>query len=349
MDIQNYYKWKKVFITGTTGFKWAWLAFWLHSIWAQVTWFALQANTHPSVFEALKIEDKIHQIYWDINDYKLLEKSIQESEAEIIFHLAAQPLVRESYKNPLYNFHTNAWGTVNVLEVIRLTKKMRGGIMITTDKVYDNKESMTPYKEEDRLWGYDPYSSSKAMCEIAINSYNKSFFDEQWKKVVSVRAWNVIGWWDWSDDRLIPDIVKSIYNGESLILRNPNSIRPWQYMLEALYWYLVMWIKIFEDDKYLWPYNFWPDKSDNIRVEEIVIKSLEILWKWSYKIEQSDNLHEAWLLLLDNSRAKSLLWWSPKYNVWEVLERTLIWYKTYYEWWDIEKLSLNEINNFNIK
>lgn len=347
--MKKFYRNKTILITWTTWFKWSWLAFWLYKLWADVIWYSLIPDTKPNNFEALKLEEKITQIYWDINDLKKIDDIVKKYKPEIIFHLAAQPLVRESFKDPIYTFNTNVIWTVNILETIRLNECVKGAIMITTDKVYQNKETLTPYTENDRLWGYDPYSSSKAMCELAISSYNDSFLIKLWKKVVSVRAWNVIWWWDWSEDRLIPDIIRSIFDNEELSIRNPNSVRPWQYVLEALYWYLLMWEKIFKDDKYLWAYNFWPDISDNLKVINIVEESIKILWEWNFEINQnSSNHHEAWLLLLDNTKAKTLLWWSPQYNVTETLNKTLNWYKKYYNWDNIEEFALDEINQFKI-
>jgi CDP-glucose 4,6-dehydratase len=347
--MNTFYKWKTILITWTTWFKWSWLAFWLKNLWANIIWYSLKPNTTPNNFKILKLEEKITQIYWDINDLEKLDKTVKKYSPEIIFHLAAQPLVRESYKNPVNTFQTNLIWTVNILEVIRNNDCIKWAIMITTDKVYKNNEWIYPYRENDELWWHDPYSSSKAMCELAISSYNNSFLKEKWKKVVSVRAWNVIWWWDWSDDRLIPDIIRSIYDKKELSIRNPNSVRPWQYVLEALYWYLIMWKKIFDNDKYLWAYNFWPNISDNLKVIDLVKESINILWEWNFNINKNPtNPHEAWLLLLDNTKAKTLLWWTPKYNVDETLKKTLNWYKTYYTWWNIEKLSLEEINKFNI-
>ncbi|EKE27066.1 MAG: hypothetical protein ACD_4C00066G0002 [uncultured bacterium (gcode 4)] len=348
--IQNFYKWKKILITGSTWFKWSWLSFWLHNIWAEVIWYGLEPNTNPNLFKALKLDEKITQIIWDINDIKSLEEAVDKYKPGIIFHLAAQPLVRESYKNPVYTMITNSIGTVNVLEMIRLKEYIKWAVMITTDKVYENKEWIYPYRENDRLGWFDPYSSSKAMAEIAIESYRKSFFKNH-KKVAVTRAGNVIGWWDWWDDRLLPDIIKAMMKWEKLTLRNPNAVRPWQYVLDALCWYLILWEKMFEDDKYCGAYNFWPDIGDNLKVIDLVAASIKILKKWEYEIDESANkwMHEAGLLLLDNTKAKTFLKWIPKYNVWETLERTLNWYNVYYNQADkIEELSLNEINNFKL-
>lgn len=346
--MQDFYKWKTILVTGSTGFKWSRLALWLHNLWAKVIGYGLEPNTQPNLFTALKLEDKITQIIGDITDSELLSQTIDTYQPEMIFHLAAQPLVRDSYKDPVYTIKTNALGTTIVLEMIRTKACITWAVMITTDKVYENKEHLLPYKEDDRLWWFDPYSSSKAMAELAIACYNKSFLLEEGKKVAVVRAGNVIGWWDWSKDRLIPDIVRSIMQGETLTLRNPDAVRPRQYMLEALFGYLTIWTKLFEDDKFVGAYNFWPDITDTLKVIDIVTKAIEILWKWTYEVkpETNEKMHEAGLLLLDNSKAKLLLWRTPKYNVQEVLKRTLNFYRAFYANEDIEKLALEEINEF---
>lgn len=350
IKMKDFYKWKTILVTWSTWFKWSWLSLWLWHLWANVIWYSHKSSTHPNLFEALNLENKITQIYNDINDIEEFNKVVKKYNPEIIFHLAAQPLVRESYLDPIYTFQTNAIWTANILESIKRNDSVRWAIIITTDKVYENKEWIYPYRETDRLGWFDPYSTSKAMAELVVESYKKSFLNDLWKKIVTVRAWNVIWWWDWSKDRLIPDIIRAITNWEKLILRNPNSTRPWQYVLEALYWYLIMWKKIFDDNKYCTSYNFWPDLSDTMKVLDIVKISINLLWKWEYEINESTNnwMHEAWLLLLDNTKAKTMLNWKPKYNINEALNRTLNWYNTYYNNpTDIEKLSLEEIENFN--
>lgn len=347
--MNNFYQGKTILVTGSTGFKGSWLSFWLHSLWAKVIWYSLEIDTNPNLFWVLKLDSKITQIIWDINDLTHIEEVCDTYKPELIFHLAAQPLVRESYENPVYTFQTNAIGTVNVLEVIRKKEYLKWAVLITTDKVYQNNEWLYPYRENDRLGWHDPYSASKALAEIAIESYKKSFLDKWWKKIAVVRAWNVIGGGDWSKDRLIPDIVKTIMKNEELILRNPNSIRPWQYVLEALYGYLIMGHKIFEDDKYCESYNFWPDFNDTMKVIDLVEKSVEILWKWTYRVEQNEkNPHEANLLLLDNTKAKTLLWWKPKYNVNEALEKTISWYRDFFDGKNMEEICLREISEFKI-
>jgi CDP-glucose 4,6-dehydratase len=243
---------------------------------------------------------------------------------------------------------TNVMGTVNILEIIKEHHFIKWWVIITTDKVYENKERVYPYRETDRLGWHDPYSSSKAMAELACNSYKKSFLDSLWKKIAVVRAGNVIWWWDRCNDRLIPDIIRSCYQKESLVLRNPHAVRPWQYVLEALHGYLMIWEKLFIDDVYCTTYNFGPNQEDTMKVVDIVDKAIEILEVWSYTIDSKENrsMHEAHLLLLDTNKAKTLLWWEQKYNVSQALEKTLIRYKKYYDHEDILNTCLNEINYY---
>jgi CDP-glucose 4,6-dehydratase len=345
--MSNFYAWKTILITGSTGFKWSWLSLWLHSLGANVVGYSLSSYTEPNLFSILWLDSLINQIYGDINDLWKLQEICNIYQPEIIFHLAAQPLVRESYRDPVWTFQTNVMWTVNILEIIRNTESIRGAVLITTDKVYENLETMTPYLETDRLGGHDPYSTSKAMDELAITSYVRSFFSKWEKKIVSVRAGNVIGGWDWSKDRLIPDIIQAFENWEPVILRNPDSVRPWQHVLEPLSGYLMMGEKIFEDDKYLGAYNFGPEIVDTMRVEDIVKRAIEILWKGNYTVQPSESMHEAWLLLLNNSKSKTLLWWSPKFWIDEALTQTFEWYSAFSQWRDMRKYSLDAISIFS--
>ena len=344
--MSHFYAWKTILVTGSTGFKGSWLSLWLHSLGANVVWYSLPPSTHPNLFSILDLKKNITQIFWDINDISHLQEVCNIYKPEIIFHLAAQPLVRESYRDPVWTFQTNVMGTVNVLEVIRQTESIKWAVLITTDKVYENLETMRPYLETDRLWGHDPYSTSKAMDELVITSYVCSFFPHSEKKIVSVRAGNVIGGGDWSAERLIPDIVRAFEKWESVTLRNPDSIRPWQYVLEPLSWYLMMGERIFQDDKYLWSYNFGPDISDTMRVEDIVKKAIQILWKGVYQVQKDESMHEAGLLLLDNTKAKTLLGWSPQFWVDEALNKTFEWYKSYLSGSDMKQHSLGAISQF---
>ena len=344
----DFYSWKTILITGSTGFKWAWLSLWLHSLGAKVIGYSLPPNTQPNLFQILELEKDITQIYADINDLEKLQGVCDTYAPEIVFHLAAQPLVRESYRDPVWTFQTNVMGTVNILEVIRKTESIRWAVLITTDKVYENLETMRPYLESDRLGGHDPYSTSKAMDELAITSYVRSFFSHGEKKIVSVRAGNVIGGGDWSTDRLIPDIIRAFAKWDPVTLRNPDSVRPWQHVLEPLSGYLMMGEKIFEDDKYLWAYNFGPDLLDTMRVEDIVKKAIEILGKWEYKIIKDETMHEAGLLLLDNTKSKTLLGWSPRLDIDTAIGMTFEWYRAYSDWEDMRSFSLEEIRLFGI-
>lgn len=344
--MNSFYKWKTILVTGSTGFKWSWLSLWLQSIWANVIGYGLHPNSQPNLFGEFLLEEKITQYYGDICDKILLNDIIQKEQPEIIFHLAAQPLVRESYANPLETMQTNVMWTTHILELIKEYDCVKGAVMITTDKVYENNERIYPYREIDRLWGHDPYSTSKAMCELVIESYKKSFRPDYTKKIATMRAWNVIGWWDWSADRLIPDIIRSIYDQKELVLRNPYSVRPRQHVLEAIHAYIIIWQKIFENNTYCSAYNIWPSAADNMQVLDIVNKSIELLWEWSFTIDYETNkgMHEAWLLLLDTSKIQQDLWRKPKYDVTQTIQKTFDRYKSYYtKKKDIVKLSLEEI------
>ncbi len=342
----HFYSWKTILITGATGFKWAWLSLWLHSLGAKVIGYSLPPSTEPNLFTLLWLEQYTTQIFGDINTLSELQNVCDTHKPEMVFHLAAQALVRESYRDPVWTFQTNVMGTVHVLEAVRQTESIKWAIFITTDKVYENLETMRPYLETDRLGWHDPYSTSKAMDELAIASYMRSFFAHWEKKIVSVRAGNVIWGGDWSAERLIPDIIRAFEKGESVTLRNPESVRPWQHVLEPLSGYLMMGEKIFQNDKYLWAYNFGPDISDTMRVEDIVKKAIEILEKWEYIIQKDETMHEAGLLLLDNTKSKSLLGWSPRFGIDTALRNTFEWYRAYTEGKDMKKLSLAEIEGF---
>ncbi len=342
----HFYSWKTILITGATGFKWAWLSLWLHSLGAKVIGYSLPPSTEPNLFTLLWLEQYTTQIFGDINTLSELQNVCDTYKPEIIFHLAAQALVRESYRDPVWTFQTNVMGTVNVLEAIRKSESIMWAVLITTDKVYENLETMRPYLETDRLGGYDPYSTSKAMDELAISSYRRSFFPHGEKKIVSVRAGNVIGGGDWSAERLIPDIVRAFEQWEPVTLRNPDSVRPWQHVLEPLSGYLMMGEKIFEDEKYLWSYNFGPDATDTMRVEDIVKKAISILGTWAYRIQREEGMHEAGLLLLDNTKSKELLWWSPRFGIDTAIQKTLEWYRAYSDGEDMREYSLREISDF---
>jgi CDP-glucose 4,6-dehydratase len=338
IDLFDNYKGKKVFVTGHTGFKGTWLCYLLSKHGAILKGYSLEPNTNPSLFLSIRKYINIESIFADINDPQRLEQEILEFEPDFIFHLAAQPLVRKSYKEPLDTFATNILGTANLLNSIISLEKTCVVILITTDKVYDNKEWNYPYREIDKLGGYDPYSSSKAAAELIINSYRSSYFNlddvsKHKKLIASVRAGNVIGGGDWTEDRLIPDIIKSLVDKRPVIIRNPYSIRPWQHVLEPIFGYLKLGINLLSDPKkFSGSWNFGPNLSDNLSVISIANKALEIWGEGEIEIQESlKNVHEAKLLKLDISKAKYELNWEPIMDSNSAILKTIEWYKSFYK------------------
>ena len=349
----NIFKNKKVFVTGHTGFQGSWLTLWLKSLGSEVIGYSLNLPSTPSLFKILKLENEITHIVGDVKDDLLLKKSMKKYKPDIVFHLAAQPLVRTSYQKPVETFQVNAMGTVNVLESIRNTPSVRAGIIITSDKCYENKESGIPYKENDPLGGHDPYSASKGVAEIITSSYNRSFFDLKNKKVnvgiATVRAGNVIGGGDWAKDRIIPDCMRSLYSKKLLKIRNPNSIRPWQHVLESISGMLLLGQKLLDKpEKYNQAWNFGPSDSVNLNVRDIVkrtIKEWGISAKWEDTSKKSQNLvHEANYLKLDSSKASTLLKWQPVYSIDDVIKETTSWYWNY-----LQKKDMREFTKYQIE
>ena len=352
-NLQKFFKNKKILITGHTGFKGSWLTQILLNWEAKISGVALKPNTKPSLFETLELEEKIRNNFCDIRNFKKISEIIKREKPEIIFHLAAQALVRDSYDDPLYTFETNIMGTSNILQAIKKTDTVRAAVIITTDKVYENKESGLPFKENDKLGGHDPYSASKAAAEIVIGSYIKSFFNpvdynkEHRTLIASARAGNVIGGGDWSNDRLVPDLIKGVFKNEKVIIRNPDAIRPWQYVLEPLYGYLLLAKKLYEGKtEFSGTWNFGPHNKNHLTVEELVKRALELLNRGSYKLRKDCGKHEARLLKLDSNKAKKLLGWQPRLNMETILEFTFNWYKAFYEKKNIIDLTNQQINSF---
>jgi len=331
IDLFDVYKNKKVLITGHTGFKGSWLTLWLLKLGAKVTGYALNPKTAKDNFVLCDLKNKIKDYREDIRDYKKLYEVFEEEEPEIIFHLAAQPLVLDSYENPLYTIETNTQGTANILEAFRHSNKAKILIIITTDKVYENFEWEWGYRESDQLGGSDPYSASKAASEILISSYQRSFFNEGKKKVVSVRAGNVIGGGDWSENRLIPDCIRALENNEKIIIRNPNSTRPWQHVLEPLGGYLLLGQKLLEESiSETGAWNFGPFFSNIITVEELVSEIIDCYGNGEYEIRSNKNApKESNFLSLDISKASRKLKWKPVLNLEETIKFTIDWYKLY--------------------
>ncbi|MCR4431959.1 MAG: CDP-glucose 4,6-dehydratase [Tepidanaerobacteraceae bacterium] len=325
------YKNKKVLITGHTGFKGSWLAFWLKNIGAEVLGYSLEPPTNPNLFTILSLDKQIHHVIGDIRDEEKLFKVFVKYKPDIVFHLAAQPLVRLSYKKPKLTYETNIIGTVNLYEVVRKTNSVKVIITITTDKCYENKEWIYGYKENDPMGGHDPYSSSKGCVELITSAYRNSYFNKMGIALSSARAGNVIGGGDWAEDRLIPDCIKSLSQSKEVVIRNPSAIRPWQHVLEPLAGYLWLGALMLQDgERYSSGWNFGPNDEDILTVEEVIKTAIANWGKGDYVIDKSEHPHEAKLLKLDISKARFNLKWKPVYNVYEAIEKTINWYKAYY-------------------
>ena len=344
----KFFKGKKIFITGHTGFKGSWLAYILYLSGAKVAGYSLKPKNKADNFYLLKLDKKIQNYFGDIRDQKNLSKEIKKFKPDIIFHLAAQALVKESYRNPKFTFSTNIIGTMNVLETLREVKSVKSAIIITSDKCYKNYEKKSGYSEDDELGGEDPYSASKAAAENIFSSYLKSFFRNK-KKIglVSVRAGNVIGGGDWSQDRIIPDLIKSIIFKKQFIIRSPKSTRPWQHIFDLLNGYLILSQKIYGKNKFNGSWNFGPNKS-HVTVQEVISKLIEILGiKKNFLIKANKKLKETGLLSLKVNKSKKYLKWKPKLSLQRTLKIIADWYICYIDdRKNIEKFSKKQIENF---
>lgn len=324
------YKNRKVFITGHTGFKGSWLSMWLKMLGADVTGYSFESAVNTRHYSLLKPE--MRSITGDILDLNKLVDSINELKPEIVFHLAAQALVRRSYKEPIQTYQTNVIGTLNVYEACRKCDSVQAVVSVTSDKVYENKEKLSPYREDDQLGGYDMYSSSKACVEIMTSAYRNSFFNleknKNAKRLVTTRAGNVIGGGDWAEDRLVPDIMRSIENKQKLIVRNPLAVRPWQHVLEPLSGYLLLGQHLLEGKTLpSSSLNFGPSAERLINVQELVTLIKEIMADLEIEIKPDVNApHESGLLSVDSSSAKKLFQWQPVWNPREVIHHTTQWY-----------------------
>ena len=342
----NVYKGKKVLITGHTGFKGSWLSIWLHKLGAEVVGISLNPKTAEDNFVLSNIGDMIKDYRADIRDLKEIEKIVADEKPEILFHLAAQPIVLDSYTDPVYTFETNVMGTVNILEVFRNSESLTTGIFITTDKCYENIEKDYSYVETDPMGGYDPYSASKGAAELVISSYRRSFFQNSDKKIASVRAGNVIGGGDWAPFRIIVDIIKAIQNDETIEIRNPIATRPWQHVLEPLGGYLLLGAKMIDERIYDEAWNFGPEKENIVTVRELLNKTIAEYGKGEWKdVSDKEKLHEANLLSLDITKAKTKLGWKPVLNLSETVKYTVDWYKRYKSE-DVLGLCNEQIDNY---
>ena len=344
---QEFWKGKRVFLTGHTGFKGSWLSLWLCSLGAEVRGYALNPPTSPSLFNEAKIDTIIDSQIADIRDQDTLHESMTGFNPDILIHMAAQPLVRYSYDAPIETYEVNVIGTAKVLEVARSCPNLRAIVNITTDKCYENDGRAEGYKENDPMGGYDPYSSSKGCAELVASSYRRSFLQDQGIGIASVRAGNVIGGGDWADDRLIPDILRSFEKNKPVVIRNPKATRPWQHVLEPLSGYLILAQNLYKDQKkYAEGWNFGPNEKDVQPVDWILDKMIS---KWpnsSWELDNNSNPHEAGFLKLDISKAKSKLGWSPVWELSQTLEKIVSWHQAWLNKEDMQATCLTEIEEY---
>ncbi len=345
---KKFWKNKRVYLTGHTGFKGSWLSLWLNSMGAEVKGYALEPATTPSLFQEAKIAEKIQSEIGDIRNLEQLQASMLEFNPDILIHMAAQPLVRLSYKEPIETYETNVMGTVKVLEAARSCPSIKSIVSVTTDKCYENKEWVWGYREDEAMGGHDPYSSSKGCAELVTSAYRRSFMQEKGIGLASARAGNVIGGGDWSDDRLIPDILNAFENKQAVIIRNPKSTRPWQHVLEPLSGYLVLAQRLYEaPQNYAEGWNFGPKDEDAKPVDWILDQMVD---KWqgdaSWQLDGNAHPHEAGFLKLDIAKAKSRLDWQPTWHLEQTLERIIQWHQSWLNKEDMQGICLNEINEY---
>ena len=326
--VSGFYSGKKVFITGHTGFKGTWLCALLMHLGAEVTGYALEPPTEPSLFALSGMQDRIHSVCGDIRDLEKLEAAMQKAQPELVFHLAAQPLVRESYRKPVLTYETNVMGTVHLMEAVRETGSVRSLVNVTTDKVYFNEERESAYREEDRLCGRDPYSNSKSCSELVTEGYREAFLGSRVLAVSTARAGNVIGGGDFAKDRIVPDCIRDTEAGRSILVRNPRSVRPYQHVLEPLFAYLLLAEKQEKNANLAGSYNIGPDPEDIVSTAEladIFCKAWGEGARWEFREDKGPR--EAGILRLDCRKAKEKLDWKPVWNVRKAIERTVEWEK----------------------
>jgi CDP-glucose 4,6-dehydratase len=347
----SFWKNKRVLITGHTGFKGGWLAVWLSSLGADVHGFSLIPDSNPSFFNAVELEKRItSSVIGDIRDLSLLKSSIDQAMPCIIFHLAAQPLVIKSYQSPLETYDTNVIGTANLLETARLNDGVKVVVNVTTDKCYENNEWIWPYRETDKLGGFDPYSSSKACSEIITEAYRKSFFANQNVGVATARAGNVIGGGDWSENRLLPDFMRAFFSEtKNVTIRNSNATRPWQHVLEPISGYLRLAERLYRNpSKYSGPWNFGPNHDSVKTVREVLEYLCGKCSGMSLKFLEAGRLHEAQLLSLDISKSRAGLEWAPLWTIEKSLDQTLQWYRVWADGGDVYDETMRQIKAFEV-
>ena len=344
---------KTVFLTGHTGFKGGWLSLWLQALGAKVVGYSLPPPTNPSLFEVARVAEGMTSIEGDIRDLARLTAAMAEHQPEIVIHMAAQPLVRYSYQNPVETYSTNVMGTVNVLEAVRHTNTVKAVVSVTSDKCYENKEWPWGYRENEPLGGYDPYSNSKGCAELVTAGYRSSYFNpEKYLKhgvaIASARAGNVIGGGDWALDRLIPDMLRAIGRGEAVLIRNPAAIRPWQHVLEPLSGYLMLTEKLYtQGPAYAEAWNFGPYDVDAKPVGWIIERITQV-WGQdaAWKLDDVLHPHEATYLKLDCSKARARLDWHPRWNIGQTIEKIVDWHKACDQGADMHQMTLAQINAY---
>lgn len=345
---REFWRGKRVFLTGHTGFKGGWLALWLADMGAEVYGYALQPPTEPNFFTVANLKNRLAcSTIADIRDTTALTQAMQAAQADIVLHLAAQPLVRYSYTEPVETYAVNVMGTVNLLEAVRQTSSVKAVVNVTTDKCYENREWVWPYRENEAMGGFDPYSSSKACSELVTAAYRRSFLDSRGANLASARAGNVIGGGDWAADRLVPDFLRALDSGRTLTIRSPLATRPWQHVLEPLSGYLILAQKLFtEGPGFAEAWNFGPEEADARPVQWIVEYLCSQTPDASWQCDPSPQPHEANMLKLDSSKAKAHLGWRPRWNLKNALGMTLAWHQAWKQGADMAAISVQQIQNY---
>ena len=345
-EYSSFFSDKNILVTGNTGFIGSWLTKWLSLFDSEICGYSLGPPSTPNLYGVLGIEHVIKDVRSDIRDKKLLKNTIQEFQPEIVFHLAAQPIVLDSYDNPVETFDTNVTGTVNLLNELRQVDSVKTIIVMTSDKSYRNNEWVYPYRENDILGGKDPYSASKSCQDIVVESFRESYFSISEVGISSVRAGNVIGGGDWGKYRIVPDIIRAINSNNAVTLRNPNSIRPWQHVMELISGMLLLGKKMYENQKFSGAWNFGPEPWSAKTVKELTELFIQYYGKGKYEIETTSNAKESGYLQIDISKAKKELGWKPRYDTEESLKKTVEWYKSYYDSVEIDKFTEKQIYDY---
>ena len=343
----SFWKGKRVFVTGHTGFKGGWICLWLKHLGVEVIGYSLEPATVPSLFEAADVGEGKQSIFGDIRDHAKLSKAISESKPDVVIHMAAQPLVRYSYAQPAETYEVNVMGTVHLLEGVRTTPSVKAVVNVTSDKCYENRERVLGYRENEAMGGVDPYSSSKGCAELVTSAYRQSFFEPAGIALASARAGNVIGGGDWAADRLIPDFLRAMDAGETLNIRSPQAVRPWQHVLEPLSGYLMLAEQLYSNGaSFAEGWNFGPSDDDSRTVSWIIERMAEMRKDINWQCDEAPQLHEANLLKLDSSKARRQLNWQPLWQLQTALQKTLEWHEAWRNAEDMRAVSLAQINDY---